>query len=78
MPTLLRSGPYRLFFYGGDRPEPPHVHVRRDAAEAKIWLSPVTLAWASGYAPVELRRILALVQAHHEQLAEAWDAFYRR
>ncbi len=28
MPTALRSGPYRLFFYSGDRHEPLHVHDR--------------------------------------------------
>ena len=26
MPTVLRHGPYRFFFYSGDRDEPPHVH----------------------------------------------------
>ena len=30
MPTVLRSGPYRFFFYSGDGAEPPHVHVQRD------------------------------------------------
>lgn len=43
MPTVLRSGPYRFFFYAGDRDEPPHVHVERGEAIAKFWLSPVKL-----------------------------------
>ncbi len=43
MPTVLRSGPYRLFFYSGDAGEPPHVHVERDASIAKFWLKPVRL-----------------------------------
>ena len=30
MPTVLRSGPYRLFCYAGDGAEPPHVHIERD------------------------------------------------
>lgn len=38
MPTVLRTGPYRIFFYAGDRDEPPHVHVERDANIAKFWL----------------------------------------
>jgi hypothetical protein len=29
MPTALRIGPYRFFFYAGDRDELPHVHVER-------------------------------------------------
>ena len=27
MPTILRVGPYRFFFYASDRAEPMHVHV---------------------------------------------------
>lgn len=40
MPTVLRLGPYRFFFYSVDRGEPPHVHVRRDRGTAKFWLDP--------------------------------------
>ena len=43
MPTLLREGPYRFYFYPGDRPELPHVHVQRDNHIAKFWLDPVAL-----------------------------------
>ncbi|MGH2758625.1 MAG: DUF4160 domain-containing protein [Actinomycetota bacterium] len=42
-PPVLRSGPYRFFFYSGDRLEPPHVHVERDDDQAKFWLQPVAL-----------------------------------
>lgn len=36
MPTVLRIGPYRFFFYSGDGGEPPHIHVERDDAIAKF------------------------------------------
>jgi hypothetical protein len=36
MPTVLRLGPYRFFFYAGDGVEPPHVHVERDDDTAKF------------------------------------------
>ncbi len=39
MPTILRIGPYRFFFYAGDRDEPQHVHVERDDRIAKFWLA---------------------------------------
>ena len=48
MPTVLRVGPYRLFFYSGDGREPPHVHVERDDSLAKFWLAPVRLASSQG------------------------------
>jgi hypothetical protein len=43
MPTLLREGPYRFFFYSdeGDPREPPHVHVAAGERLAKFWLDPV-------------------------------------
>ena len=41
MPTILRIGPYRFFFYAGDRDEPPHIHVERDDNIAKFWIGPV-------------------------------------
>lgn len=43
MPTILRIGPFRLFFYAGDGNEPAHIHVARDKAVAKFWLDPVML-----------------------------------
>lgn len=47
MPTVLRSGPYRVFFHSDEGHEPPHVHVVRDDRIAKFWLDPVKLARAA-------------------------------
>ena len=38
MPTVVRLGPYRLFFYSADRDEPPHIHVEREGSGAKFWI----------------------------------------
>jgi hypothetical protein len=43
MPTVLTVGPYRFFFYAGDRDEPLHVHVEREDKVAKFWLDPIRL-----------------------------------
>ena len=43
-PAVLRSGPYRFFFFASDRNEPPHVHIERERKTAKFWLSPVRIA----------------------------------
>jgi len=61
MPTVLRSGPYRLFFYAGDRNEPPHVHVERDMCEAKFWLDPVRLQRSHGFASSEINKLEKLI-----------------
>ncbi len=44
MPTVLRAGPYRIYFWSHEPDEPPHVHVDRDANSAKFWLGPVRFA----------------------------------
>lgn len=76
MPTVLRSGPFRFFFYAGDGLEPPHVHVERDDCEAKFWLDPVRLECSRGFRRTEISRIRALVEEHREQLLEGWNEFF--
>ena len=76
MPTVLRSGPYRLFFYSADRDEPPHVHVERDAQIAKFWLKPVRLEDSGGFKRVELRKVERVVEENVEDLVRFWDEFF--
>lgn len=76
MPTVLRSGPYRFFFYAGDGSEPPHVHVERDDAEAKFWLSPVRLERSQGFSAKELRTIESLTEENQDTLLESWNDFF--
>jgi hypothetical protein len=77
MPTVLRVGPFRFFFYAGDGGEPPHVHVERDECEAKFWLEPIRLERSRGFSRKEINRIRDLVEQHRQQLLEGWDEFFR-
>ncbi|MBX7236248.1 MAG: DUF4160 domain-containing protein [Caldilineales bacterium] len=62
MPTVLRVGPYRFYFYSHDLAgEPPHVHVDREELSAKFWLNPVALARNLGFSGNELRRIERII-----------------
>ena len=76
VPTVLRVGPYRFFFFSGDRLEPPHVHVEREKVRAKVWLGPVRLQEGGGFRRNELARILELVRANEAQLLRAWDEHF--
>jgi hypothetical protein len=76
MPTVLRVGPYRFFFYAGDGGEPPHVHVERDDGEAKFWLDPVRLERSRGFRGKEINRIRATVEEHRDRLLEGWHEFF--
>ena len=77
MPTVLRSGPFRFFFYAGDGGEPPHVHIERDDSEAKFWLDPVRLERSRGFRRKEISQIRGLIEANREQLLESWNEFFR-
>jgi hypothetical protein len=76
VPTVLRSGPYRFYFYSHEPDEPPHVHVDRARHSAEYWLRPVKLAYEHGFAPFELNRIENLVRKHRLELLEAWHEFF--
>jgi len=76
MPSVLGRGPYRFFFYAGDRGEPPHIHVERDQSQAKYWLEPVRLERSHGFARQELNRIERLVQANRQRLMDSWNEFF--
>jgi hypothetical protein len=77
LPTVLRSGPYRFFFYSADRDEPAHVHVEREEAEAKFWLDPVSLENSDGFGRVEIGRIESLVAKNETGLLRAWHDYFR-
>lgn len=76
MPTILRSGPYRIYFYSHEPKEPPHVHVDRDKASCKVWLAPVKLSSNLGFGARELREIERLVSLNRAILLKAWEEFH--
>jgi hypothetical protein len=69
MPTALRVGAYRFFFYANDGIEPSHVHVRHDENVAKFWLDPIRLENSGGFSRTELRTIQGIVKDHQAELA---------
>jgi len=75
-PTVLRSGPYRIYFHSHEPNEPAHVHVDRDDRSAKFWLAPVSLARNLGFTAKELNKTQRLVQKHEAELVEAWNEYH--
>lgn len=76
MPTVLRVGPYRFFFYASDGAEPPHVHIEAGSNVAKFWLIPVRLQNSGGFNRHEIRQIERLVQQYAQRLIRAWNDFF--
>ena len=76
MPTVLRVGPYRFFFYAGDRDEPPHVHVEREDRIAKFWLDPIRLQKSGRFSRTEIGRVQRMIGEHQAELLEAWNDYF--
>ena len=76
MPTVKIIGPYRFFFYSGDRDEPPHIHVERDNHIAKYWLQPVRLQNSGRFKRKELNRIQKLVEENQIEFLEEWNEYF--
>jgi len=76
MPTVLRIGPYRFFFFAGDRDEPAHIHIEREDKVAKFWLDPVRLQSSGGFSRNEILRIQRIVGEQQSLLREAWNAYF--
>jgi hypothetical protein len=76
-PTVLRSGPYRLYFYSHEPNEPSHVHVDRDEQTCKFWLEPIALASNLGYSAKDLRHIEKIIIDNQQRLLEAWNEYFK-
>jgi hypothetical protein len=67
MPTILRVGSTRFFFFSNEAGEAPHIHVRRGDAVAKFWLTPVSLASSRGLRAHEIRWFDRIVRMHQQR-----------
>ncbi len=72
MPTVLRVGRFRFFFFSNEGNEPPPIHVKAAENEAKFWLVPVALEANYGFRGRDLNTIEALIHEHQAELLEAW------
>ena len=76
MPTVLRIGPYRFYFFSHETNEPPHIHVDESSSTTNFWLSPVQLSRAVGFSAQEVRAIQKLVVENEQVLLEAWNGYF--
>ena len=77
-PTVVRDGPFRLFFFSREEPR-IHVHVAHPDGEAKFWLTPVVhLATATGLNQKQLADAQAVVHAHLKEIEDAWSRHFGR
>ena len=76
MPTVLRVGRYRFYFFSNEGREPPHIHVKAGGDQAKFWLRPIDLASNYGFRAHELNEIRQIVERYQSELIEAWNGYF--
>jgi hypothetical protein len=77
-PTLLRDGPFRLFFFSREELR-IHVHVAHPDGDAKFWLTPeVQLAAHVGLSAAQIRQAQTVVEAHLKEVEDAWYRHFGR
>ena len=76
MPTVLRKGSYRFFFYSSDGQEPPHVHVTDGDRIAKFWLDPVRMQRSGGLRRSEINNIRRIVERNRGFFQEVWNDYF--
>jgi hypothetical protein len=75
-PTVLRDGPFRLFFFSREESR-MHVHVSHPDGEAKFWLTPdVELATQTGLAVHVVNEAKQLVEDHLQEIVDAWNKHF--
>ena len=54
------------------------MHVAHPDGEAKFWLTPeVSVATVTGLSPRQLREAQAIVEAHIQEVQDAWHRHFR-
>jgi Domain of unknown function (DUF4160) len=76
MPTVLRVGRFRFYFFSNERQEPPHIHFKAGDDEAKFWLAPVELASNYGFSSRELNELGGIVEQNEAVLLEARNEYF--
>jgi len=76
MPTILRVGRFRFFFFSNESQEPAHIHVKAGSDEAKFWLTPVRLVFNRGFNGRELNQIALIVEEHRHEFLERWNEYF--
>lgn len=75
MPTIVHVRGYRLYFVSFDGSEPIHVHVRKEARTAKVWIETMTFAW-SQFKEHENKEILDILRENEALIREKWHEHF--
>ena len=76
MPTVLRLGGYRFFFFSNEGAEAHYDHIECGGGYAKFRLEPVRLERSSGFNAVELNQLRKMVEERQKFFKEKWNEHF--
>ena len=78
MPKILDKVRYQydVYVYTRDEHPPAHVHVWLGDKEAVVEIETLNVRAGTEFHSRDLKKILALVEAHQEQLLAVWDSIF--
>ena len=75
-PTVFKEDGYRFFFFSREETR-MHVHVGCGSGEAKFWIDPkIELAVNYGLSRKDLKRVETLIEAHVDEIRNAWHRHF--
>ncbi|QQE64618.1 hypothetical protein GFS31_12990 [Leptolyngbya sp. BL0902] len=77
MPTILKIGPYRFYFFSREESR-VHIHVSCADGEAKFWLEPnLELATNHKLSKTQLKQIEQLIEEYRDDFRNAWNNHFK-
>jgi len=78
LPTVIKVGGYRFFFFSNENDEPLHIHVEKAENYAKFWLKPVSLARNIGFNQPEIKEIRKILFENQTLIEEKWNGYFNK
>lgn len=78
MPTVIKVGGYRFFFFSNENDEPLHIHVEKAENYAKFWLKPISLARNIGFNQPEIKEIKKILFENQTLIEEKWNGYFNK
>jgi len=78
MPTILKIKGFRFFFWSKEDGEPPHIHVEKAEANAKVWIEPLEDEYFYGFSPKETKDIKEIIKENIELFKTKWKEYHER
>ena len=70
MPAWMRYRGWVFSIFAGDTTLRPHVHIRKDGAELKVWLDDLSIARNRRVGSKDEKMLLRVVAEHREKFME--------